>query len=191
MEIGAVYSKYGGRAEYQIRRNELPCAESPIVRDLIGDCCELSVFEPRVFDTGVARNVIWTLYAAKAEMFRSKEKKASSEREAGWKRETRSSLGSDASYQIRARDLYYSELWIALPVKINTTSCARGIRSALAIGVIVSTATQCAISDKAWSIDTMYDPSIISPKILAVFITGTPWNIRAGSNADPNNDDDR
>lgn len=31
----------------------------------------------------------------------------------------RPSLGSDASYQIRARDLYYTELWIALPAKIN------------------------------------------------------------------------
>lgn len=29
----------------------------------------------------------------------------------------RPSLGSDASYQIRA--LYYTELWIALPAKIN------------------------------------------------------------------------
>lgn len=32
------YSKYDGRAGYQIRRNELPCAKSPIVRDIIGDC---------------------------------------------------------------------------------------------------------------------------------------------------------
>lgn len=52
------YSKYGGRAEYQIRRNELPCANSPIVRDLIGDCRELSVFKPRVFDTRVACNIV-------------------------------------------------------------------------------------------------------------------------------------
>lgn len=52
------YSKYGGRAEYQISRNELPCAKSPIVRDLIGDCRELSVFKLYVFDTRVARNVI-------------------------------------------------------------------------------------------------------------------------------------
>lgn len=48
----------GGRAEYQISRNELPCAKSPIVRDLIGDCRELSVFKLHVFDTRVARNVI-------------------------------------------------------------------------------------------------------------------------------------
>lgn len=58
VENGAVYSKYGGRAEYQISRNELPCAKSPIVRDLIGDCRELSVFKLHIFDTGVARNVI-------------------------------------------------------------------------------------------------------------------------------------
>jgi len=54
----ALYFKYGGRAEYQISRNELPCAKSPIVRDLIGDCRELSVFKPHVFDTRVARNII-------------------------------------------------------------------------------------------------------------------------------------
>lgn len=54
----ARYSKYGGHAEYQISRNELPCAKSPIVRDLIGDCRELSVFKPHVFDIRVARNVI-------------------------------------------------------------------------------------------------------------------------------------
>lgn len=54
----ARYSKYDGRTEYQISRNELPCAKSPIVRDLIGDCHELSVFKLHVFDTRVARNVI-------------------------------------------------------------------------------------------------------------------------------------
>lgn len=32
-------------AGYQISRNELPGAKSPIVRDLIADCNELSVFE--------------------------------------------------------------------------------------------------------------------------------------------------
>lgn len=52
------YSKYDGRAGSQIRRNELPCAKSPIVRDLIGDCRELLVFKPRVFDTRVARNIV-------------------------------------------------------------------------------------------------------------------------------------
>lgn len=31
--------------KYQISRNELPGAKSPIVRDLIADCRELSVFE--------------------------------------------------------------------------------------------------------------------------------------------------
>ena len=58
MENGAVTLKYGDRAEYQISRNELPCAKSPIVRDLIGDCRELSVLKLHVFDTRAARNVI-------------------------------------------------------------------------------------------------------------------------------------
>lgn len=60
-------------------------------------------------------------------------------------RETVVSLGGNANYQIRARDLYYSELWIALLVKINGIDMPR-IRGTLE--VIVSTVTQCEILDK-------------------------------------------
>lgn len=45
--------------EYQISRNELPSAKSPIVRDLIADCSELAFsVRARTFDTVPARNVL-------------------------------------------------------------------------------------------------------------------------------------
>ena len=47
----------GGVVEYQISRNELPSAKSPIVRDLIADCDELSVFRARTHSI-LARNVL-------------------------------------------------------------------------------------------------------------------------------------
>lgn len=46
-----------GVVEYQISRNELPSAKSPIVRDLIADCDELSVFRARTHSI-LARNVL-------------------------------------------------------------------------------------------------------------------------------------
>lgn len=48
----------GGVVEYQISRNELPSAKSPIVRDLIADCDELSVFRRASTRSMLARNVL-------------------------------------------------------------------------------------------------------------------------------------
>jgi len=74
----------------------------------------------------------------------------------------RPSLGSDVNYQIRARDLYYTELWIALPAKINNrySSYSR----LFIIRVIVSTATQYLIR---WSLKYVWSLiiSYISLKI--------------------------
>lgn len=60
-------------------------------------------------------------------------------------RETVVSLGENANYQIAAQDLYYSELWIAFPVKINRR-CASYSRHSR--GYRVNTTIQCEISDK-------------------------------------------
>lgn len=78
-------------AEYQISRNELPCAKSPIVRDLIGDCRELSVFKPRCiwYQSGTQRYVSGTRHVpfAKSETMGEKERPGLGEgRPVSWQR---------------------------------------------------------------------------------------------------------